>query len=284
MYLLLFVCFLSCATASPAKRSRDFPKINGASNTGHLPRQAPDSDPSMKPGYTLNPEWSPDSKNHVPVSLDPISPFNDNGRSQMVDNFVPALWIMNCPALALNCNRCPRDLRCYSTLHTTVTPLPVVQRTPQPAVVGGHNVIAGQHDSDIPTVAGPESLNIFVNLDVLCETSCDTLFCGKARKGRGCEGLQSLKLGSADDTVSGRYTAQEDYATVTPSFRSLAVETPISTFQNRIRTSTSTVLGQSVSTARGVPKRRTSRSLAANGTWWYGSDTETRSTAGQVKS
>ncbi|OAG12735.1 uncharacterized protein CC84DRAFT_1227319 [Paraphaeosphaeria sporulosa] len=156
MCLLLIVCLLVFAKSSTAAQPRDLHGVNGKFDTRSLHREAPDSDPSANPGYTLNPEWSHDSQNHAPNSLDPISPFNDNGRSQMVDNFLPAPWMMNCPALALDCSRCPRDLRCSRTLLTTKTPPHNGQITPQPAGLGGYNTITGQQDSDTPTVAGQQ--------------------------------------------------------------------------------------------------------------------------------
>ncbi|KAJ4296585.1 hypothetical protein N0V90_006632 [Kalmusia sp. IMI 367209] len=85
----------------------------------------PKSDPNTESAFHINPEWSPDPNNLAPIMLDPISPWNDNGRSQMLDDFVPVPW-MNCPSQALDCRRCPKDFRCSLPLSTTSKPPPVV--------------------------------------------------------------------------------------------------------------------------------------------------------------
>lgn len=306
MHLLLIICSLSFANALPTKQSQDVHNIFRESDTHSLLRKAPDPEPHGDTGYTLNSEWSSDPENHAPIAFDPISPFNDNGRSQMVDNFVPAPWINHCPALALNCNRCPRELSCSLPLSATVIAPPIVQPTPQPAGVGEYNAVTGQQDSDVPTAADqqsppcslqkysetdvspcepgalckkghcacprrkdqdfglkswirlrgwswPEALNVFVNPDVPCEPPCDTLFCGEVRRGRGCKALQSSRPGSVDDTVPDIIAAQENYTSVIPLVQSVIIGTLISTLQNRISTSASKSLGQTVWTARGVP-------------------------------
>ncbi|KAF9740683.1 hypothetical protein PMIN01_00222 [Paraphaeosphaeria minitans] len=151
MYLLLMVCSLVFANASPAKQPRYLHEVNGISDTLSLREKAPSVD-TRSTGYALNLGRSPDSKNHACIEVDPISPFNDNSRSQMVDNFLPAPFRI----LALNCSRCPRDLRCSQTLLTRVTPPHNDQATPQRAGLVDYNAITGQKDSEIPTVVGQQ--------------------------------------------------------------------------------------------------------------------------------
>lgn len=106
------------------------PHEQAKSGAHHSPRQAPGIDPNWdpqaQPDFHLNPDWSPDPDNVEPISLDGgISPWDDSGRSQMMD-FQP-LWV-NCPARYLNCHKCPRDFRCH--LSSSSTSVPSATRTP----------------------------------------------------------------------------------------------------------------------------------------------------------
>jgi hypothetical protein len=299
MYLLLIICSLPFTTSSLARHPQEPCYIDGESYTHPLSRQGPDSDPSANPGYVLKSEWSPDPSDHVSIPLGTIVPFNDNGRLQMVKNFVSTLHQINCPAPSLNCNRCPRDLHCSP---------PTSQPTPQPVGMGEHNAIAGQQDREIPAAAAeepllcppqkcnevgappcgpgtvckknycarppgrkgrpfgpiewsvlrgwtwPESLNIFLDLDVACETPRDTLLCSEVKRGRGCEGLQSLRPGQVDDEVSVISTALADFTSVLSTLQTFVVVTPFLTLP-KSSTPTSQSQGQSVTTAGGVPVR-----------------------------
>jgi hypothetical protein len=299
MYLPLIVCSLHFTASSLAKHSQEPRDTDGEPYTLSLSRKSPDSDPSADPGHMLNSEWLPDPSNHVSILLDTISPFNDNGRLPIVDNFVPTPSKINCPAILLNCNRCPLDLRCSP---------PNCQPTPQPVGVGERNAITGQQDYESPAAVPeepssclvqkcnevgappcgsgavckkdyymyppgrqgrclglkgwkglrgwtwPQVLNVFFDPNVACETPCDAFFCGEVKRGRGCEGLQSLRPGQVDDMMSIINAALADTTSVLSTLQTFAVETPSLTLPKSSQSAPQSQ-SQSVSTRRGVPVR-----------------------------
>lgn len=133
IFYLLFACLVRFALSLPTPRLAELDQpslqlgldLRHAQEDRHATRQATGTDPRFYPngdlGLHLNPEWSPDPNNIAPVTLDAISPWNDSGRSQMLDNFTPPPGV-NCPARALDCRRCPGDIRCgvsWSTSKST---------------------------------------------------------------------------------------------------------------------------------------------------------------------
>ncbi|KAF1915177.1 hypothetical protein BDU57DRAFT_595776 [Ampelomyces quisqualis] len=61
------------------------------------------------PAQFLPPPWSPSSGLDSPYPSTGVSPWDDSGRAQMLDNM--PLW-RTCPRLHLDCRKCPRDFRC----------------------------------------------------------------------------------------------------------------------------------------------------------------------------
>ncbi|KAL5116733.1 hypothetical protein ACEQ8H_005345 [Pleosporales sp. CAS-2024a] len=62
------------------------------------------------PPQFLPPPWSPYSGLDSPYPSSGVSPWDDSGRSQSVDN-TPSVW-RQCPKVRLDCRKCPRDRRC----------------------------------------------------------------------------------------------------------------------------------------------------------------------------
>ncbi|KAH7414247.1 hypothetical protein DE146DRAFT_639735 [Phaeosphaeria sp. MPI-PUGE-AT-0046c] len=62
------------------------------------------------PPQFLPPPWSPYSDLDSPYPSGGVSPWDDSGRSQMVDN-EPSTW-HKCPSIHLDCRKCPGDSRC----------------------------------------------------------------------------------------------------------------------------------------------------------------------------
>jgi hypothetical protein len=59
------------------------------------------------PPQFLPPPWSPDSDLDSPYPSGGVSPWDDSGRSQIMDNEV-----IVCPRRHLDCRKCPADVRC----------------------------------------------------------------------------------------------------------------------------------------------------------------------------
>lgn len=69
------------------------------------------------PPQFLPPPWSPFSDLDSPYPSSGVSPWDDSGRSQMVDN-EPSIYNM-CPLRHLDCRKCPGDPRCQPWVSDT---------------------------------------------------------------------------------------------------------------------------------------------------------------------
>ncbi|KAF1975104.1 hypothetical protein BU23DRAFT_88289 [Bimuria novae-zelandiae CBS 107.79] len=120
--LLLWSCPLIDSSPAPAPHLQYVHQLSQCiqlvPDSHDLPRQVVDTnpvpDPYVETHYPLNSMSSRNPDNHEPLSLEPMSPWKDNARSQMIDDFDPAPWIV-CLSRSLNCNRCPQGHRCTLT-------------------------------------------------------------------------------------------------------------------------------------------------------------------------
>ncbi|KAL6706753.1 hypothetical protein ACN47E_005089 [Coniothyrium glycines] len=89
-------------------------KLDTANNAN-----SPDDDPVDDPLTVsfLPPAWSPSSTLESPYPPSGITPWNDSGRSQILDNEPTIPMWRTCPAQNLDCSKCPRDQRCKRPAH-----------------------------------------------------------------------------------------------------------------------------------------------------------------------
>jgi hypothetical protein len=80
----------------------------------HFKRFAQQEDPSPDDSEItfLPPPWTPSSDLDSPYPLSGVTPWDDSGRSQTLDNEPSIQLWRTCPRLNLNCKKCPRDERC----------------------------------------------------------------------------------------------------------------------------------------------------------------------------
>ncbi|KAF1956131.1 hypothetical protein CC80DRAFT_548431 [Byssothecium circinans] len=127
-FLLNSFIFLPLVSSSALPKEHQYPRqyttvSNSASDADLNANPILSPQDKAKKEQNINPDWSPDPENIAPISLDyPISPWNDNGRSQVPENGRPP-WNV-CPETYLNCEKCPRDFRCLSTS----TPSPSIDK------------------------------------------------------------------------------------------------------------------------------------------------------------
>ncbi|OAL50773.1 hypothetical protein IQ07DRAFT_643993 [Pyrenochaeta sp. DS3sAY3a] len=171
----------------------------------------------------LPPPWTPDSLTDSPYPLSGISPWDDSGRAQMLDN-APSLgpW-PECPEKLLDCRKCPRDTRClYPNKPWWATPEPITPSTisnppvfpplPVPDAIcplrtcGAAGAVCGLHASCIrghcvcrlgfkgdaavgPVVrgrSGLQAVTVWVDPGAACDVQCDTLSCGEVEVVGSC--------------------------------------------------------------------------------------------------
>ncbi|KAI8941371.1 hypothetical protein NX059_002595 [Plenodomus lindquistii] len=84
------------------------------------PKPPPKRPSTSATPHFLPPPWSPTSNLDSPYPLTGVSPYDDSGRSEILDNepSIEATW-RTCPASNLDCAKCPRDKRCrHEELHS----------------------------------------------------------------------------------------------------------------------------------------------------------------------
>ncbi|CAO2650329.1 Nn.00g016210.m01.CDS01 [Neocucurbitaria sp. VM-36] len=97
------------------------------------------------PPTFLPPPWSPHSDLDSPYPLSGVSPWDDSGRSQILDNEPSVQMWRTCPEHYLDCRKCPRDPKCRRPGFPWWSPTDIFDL---PAALTGPQLAAG---TDLPT-------------------------------------------------------------------------------------------------------------------------------------
>jgi hypothetical protein len=169
----------------------------------------------------LPPPYDPCSS-HLKLTypLSDVSAYDDSGRAQMFDNMPPDMQLWgSCPPYGLDCNRCPRDKRCWvypSNSAPMPLPYPISSTTDGalPEIEGtcplhtckndltstwscgrnakcskGHCVCQTGFKGADKSVRGFDDLSkvtVWVDVGTDCDVQCDNFLCGEVEQVSAC--------------------------------------------------------------------------------------------------
>ncbi|KAH7385782.1 hypothetical protein BKA66DRAFT_569616 [Pyrenochaeta sp. MPI-SDFR-AT-0127] len=163
----------------------------------------PEIDPLFNaPPNFLPPPWSPVSNLDSPYPPSGVSPWDDSGRAQMLDNDPGAQEWRRCPRWILDCRKCPKDPRCRRGDFPWWNPVDVLDL---PDIFTGPVISAPKLPGSEPEIC---PLRACTNADLLTSCGekarcvrghciCDTGFKGTSSFGpviRGFDDLQALTV------------------------------------------------------------------------------------------
>lgn len=166
----------------------------------------------------LPPPWSPSSNLDSPYPLTGVPPYDDTGRSEVLDNepSAEAIW-RTCPISNLNCTKCPRDERCQrkGTPWWQVDPTikiddgglvanvcPLTSCTTAPGGCGKNAKCVRDHcvcetgwkgaTDSVRGFEGLQAVTVWVDGRVDCDVRCDGWGCEEVRQVEACFGVPSV--------------------------------------------------------------------------------------------
>ncbi|KAF1840730.1 uncharacterized protein K460DRAFT_370690 [Cucurbitaria berberidis CBS 394.84] len=167
----------------------------------------------------LPPPWSPHSDLDSPYPLSGVSPWDDSGRSEMLDNEPSVQMWRTCPEGLLDCRKCPRDSKCRrpnlpwwspaniidvpgasgadnSNSNSAVCPLDTCSSTSScgknARCVRNHCVCklgfkgATSHGSVVRGFDDLQAVTVWVDSGAACDVPCDTLSCAEVEQVDSC--------------------------------------------------------------------------------------------------
>ncbi|KAH9870740.1 hypothetical protein IAQ61_006218 [Plenodomus lingam] len=203
----------------PTRGQVDAPRLPKRNNLSAPPQPLRIPSHSSTPNF-LPPPWSPSSNLDSPYHLSGVSPYDDSGRSEVLDN-EPSIeatppW-RTCPDSNLDCAKCPQDERCRHqgtpwwqvdpTISTDdgawvaeVCPLTTCSSAPggcgeNAKCVRDHCVCETGWQGAVGSVRGFEGLQavtVWVDAQVDCDVKCDGWGCTEVQQVGACFGMPSV--------------------------------------------------------------------------------------------
>ncbi|KAF2855997.1 hypothetical protein T440DRAFT_95158 [Plenodomus tracheiphilus IPT5] len=196
---------------------------------------SPGPDPPLQTpssSLTLNflpPPWSPSSNLGSPYPLTGVSPYDDSGRSEILDNepSIETTW-RTCPDSNLDCSKCPRDKRCrhkgtpWWQVDPTITiddgglvadVCPLTTCTAAPGACGKNAKCVREHcvcetgwkgtTGNVRGFEGLQALTVWVDSGVDCDVKCDGWGCEEVQQVGACFGMPSSTALGTNGVAAG---------------------------------------------------------------------------------